>query len=105
VTVSISAVLVSGDEYRIGFFGDFGTATFFVPASFPYTETSGLLRINGACDGPFDSFPSNPNAFDPLISLQMSTVPEHGSMATAGIAVLGVLAFRRCLHRQIAPCA
>ena len=95
VTLPISAILDTGDEYRIGFYAVVGTANFFDPSSFPYTESSGLLRINGAYDAGSDSFPSLTNLSDPLVTLQVVAVPEPGSLILLGIGLLGVLDFHR----------
>lgn len=106
VTVPISTTLLSGGDYRIGFFGDLGNGTFFEPSSFPYIETSGLLQINGACDTAADSFPSYSNIFDPQVSLGVTPVPERASsMALLGFGILGVLTFRRSLQKRINSCA
>lgn len=106
VTVPISATLLSGGDYRIGFFGDLGTATVFLPGSFPYADSSGLFQIDGASESPTDSFPSNWNLADPQVSLEVTPVPERaGSMALLGFGMLGVLTFRRSLQKRINSCA
>jgi PEP-CTERM motif len=104
VTIPISATLVSGAEYRIGFFAattppNNGEGTLFQPSGFPHTETTGLLRINGAFDIATDSFPANSNIFEPQVSLQVVTVPEPGNMTLLGLGIglLGVY-FRRRRH-------
>ena len=94
ITLAISATLVSGDEYRIGFYGLLGSGTEFVP-SFPYTESSGLLRINSAWDIATDSFPVNSNLDVPEISLQVTQVPEPARLILLGAGLLSALAVRR----------
>jgi hypothetical protein len=107
VTVPISATLVSGDDYRMGFYAattplNNGEATLFLPVGFPYTETSGLFRINGAYDIATDSFPSNTNEFEPQVSLEVvPVVPEPGGPVLLGLGLLGGLGFRRCFHRRL----
>ena len=96
ITLPISATLVSGHEYRIGFFGLLGSGTGFLPNSFPYIESSGSLRINGAWDTATDSFPNFTNLEVPLVSMQVSPVPEPGTLALIGLGLfLPVL-----LHKQ-----
>lgn len=77
VTVPISATLLSGGNYTIGFFGDLGSATVFLPDGFPYVESSGLLQIDSASESPTDSFPSNWNLADPQLSMEVSQVRGH----------------------------
>lgn len=103
ITLPISATLLSGDEYRIGFFGNLGNGTFFQPGSppytlpgnFPYTESSGLLRINSAWDFGADSFPAYPNLFVPQVSMQVSPVPEPGTLALVGAGLLLSMLFHK----------
>ena len=75
ITLPISATLVSGGKYRIGFYGQLGTGTFFLPDSTPYTESSGLLRINSAYDIDTDSFPANPSLDVPQVRLDVTPHP------------------------------
>jgi len=95
ITLPISATLVSGDEYRIGFYGLLSDGTGFLPSTFPYTESSGLLRINSAWDVETDSFPNITNLEVPEVSLQVTPVPEPGSMVWLSLGLLGALGFRR----------
>ena len=96
VTLPISATLVSGDEYRIGFFGMLGYGTFFepgnppylLPGNFPYIESSGLLRINSAWQIATDNFPSNPNVAVPQVSMQVDLVPEPKTLALVAVGLL-----------------
>lgn len=94
ITLPISATLVSGHEYRIGFFGNLGSGTGFLP-SFPYTESTGLLRINSAWQIATDTFPVNPNLQVPLVSMQVSPVPEPGTLTLAGLGLLLSMLFHR----------
>jgi hypothetical protein len=76
VTVPISATLVAGANYRVAFYvattpASLGSGTFVSNAGgFPFTEATGLLRINSAHAKPADVFPSNPNNAIPQICLQ-----------------------------------
>jgi hypothetical protein len=95
ITLPISATLVSGGEYRIGFFGLFGSGNGFIPGGWtlshetPYTESTGLLRINSAWDDTLgNGFPSFPNLEVPLVSMQVTTVPEPKTLALAGVGLL-----------------
>lgn len=96
ITLSISATLVSGGEYRIGFFGNLGSGTFFepgnppysLPGHFPYTESTGLLQINGAYDVGANSFPVFQNLFVPEVSMQASPVPEPETLALVAVGLL-----------------
>lgn len=108
ITLPISATLVSGDEYRIGFYGLLGSGTEFEPNGWtlsnetPYTELNGLLRINSAWEGG-NAFPTNPNLFVPEITMQVTTVPEPGTPALAGLGLLlSMLFYKRMWKRQTA---
>jgi hypothetical protein len=83
VTVPISATLVTGGEYRIGFYGQLGNGTLFVPGdppytlpgNFPYIDSSGFLQINNAWSISTDSFPTIPNLAVPLVRLNIIPIP------------------------------
>jgi hypothetical protein len=105
ITLPISATLVSGDEYRIGFFGILGTGNGFIPSGWsinnetPYTESTGLLRINSAWDDTAgNGFPSIPNLEVPLVSIEVTTVPEPNHAALLGLGLFLSILFgkRRC---------
>jgi hypothetical protein len=80
VTVPISATLVSGGIYRIGFYVETspqsrGYGFFFDPdppglGGFPYTEATGLLRINNAYSIASDTFPANWNIYVPQMTFE-----------------------------------
>jgi autotransporter-associated beta strand protein len=72
VTLPISATLTPGGQYRIGFYVGSGSGTFFQPDSFPYWESSGLLRINSAWDYPANSFPTTTNRYVPQVRLNVT---------------------------------
>jgi hypothetical protein len=100
LTVAISTILIPGAEYRIGFFGHLGEGTFFLPGNLPYTESSGLLQINGAYDSGNNNFPTFGNMAEPQVVLQVAQAPERGSLATLGIAGLALLGLRLlCVDR------
>lgn len=111
-TVPISATLVSGGEYRVGFFAvstppENGQAILFYP-DLPYTEAAGLLRINGAYAISDDSFPLYSNIFVPQVSLVAVPVPEPGSAGLLCMGALGVLGFRwrsmKSIATRLGPC-
>jgi len=75
ISIPVSATLVSGRNYRVGFYA-LGTpqsslsGDVFQPASFPYTENSGLFRINSAHSVGADAFPQGPNIFAPRVTIR-----------------------------------
>jgi hypothetical protein len=72
ISIPVSATLVSGRNYRIGFSAlgnPSSSGNFFVP-SFPYTESTGLFRINSAWDDAPDAFPQVPNLFAPRVTIR-----------------------------------
>jgi len=95
ITLPISATLLSGHEYRIGFSGNLGDGTDFIPVVLPYTESSGLFQINGCWDGEVGGFPSIPNLSEPLVTMVVTAVPEPGTIAMAGLAFLLAKRFAR----------
>jgi hypothetical protein len=95
ITLSISAILQTGSEYRIAYGGNLRSGNGFLPSTFPYTETSGLLRINGSWDGSVGSFPNTPNFEVPEISLNATAVPEPATLALLGISAAALLCRRR----------
>lgn len=111
VTIPISFTLASGDDYSLAFYvattpplGQ-GTGTYFDPTPpFPYIESLGYLRINGARQMSGDAFALNTNIFMPQITLEASLeteaapVPEPGSAALLGIGL--VLFARHRWHRR-----
>jgi hypothetical protein len=102
ITLPITATLVSGVEYRIGFFGLLGSGNGFIPNGWsinnetPYTESTGLLRINSAWDDTLgNGFPSIPNLEVPLVSLDVTTVPEPNDAALLGLGLLLSILFAK----------
>lgn len=75
VSVPISAKLVGGHGYRVGFFVETNpsqpaSATLFFPAAFPYVETAQVFRINSAHAGAGDAFPTGPNVAAPQMLIR-----------------------------------
>ena len=79
LSVPISATLSAGSAYRVAFFvattppGQ-GTGTLFDPApagpgGFPWTETGGVLQVNGAYSAASDAFPSGVENVAPQIQV------------------------------------
>ncbi|MEQ1803486.1 MAG: thrombospondin type 3 repeat-containing protein [Gammaproteobacteria bacterium] len=69
VTIPISATLIAGQSYRLGFFvgaGAGNSADMFDPIPASYTEANGLLQITGAHSAGGDVFPNLSNIFIPL---------------------------------------
>ena len=79
ITVPMSYTLTAGGTYRLSFYGwgphppTINSGDGFLPQSFPYTESSGLLQINQAYDIATDVMPSNVNLEVPLITLNLAT--------------------------------
>jgi hypothetical protein len=90
VTIPISATLVSGSNYRVGFYvltspANQGAGTMFDPdppgfGGFPYTDATGFLEINNAYSIASDSFPSNWNIYVPQVVLE-ATLCAHLSIS------------------------
>ena len=80
LTVPLSATLVSGQNYRIGFYVETNplwqaSGNLFVPFSslqnqVPYTEDTGVFRINSAHAIGSDGYPANPNLATPQMTIQ-----------------------------------
>jgi hypothetical protein len=113
ITIPIAATLTAGSAYRFAFFvsneqtGGAGDMFDAVPAGLsltPYAESAGLFRITAAWSIGSNSFPTNPNAFVPLITLDVRPVPEPSVLgaACAGLLVLGVTLARR---RRLTACS
>jgi hypothetical protein len=77
VTVPISAYLEAAGNYRVAFYvattpASLASGTFVSNSGgFPYTESTGLFRINSAHSTADDAFPGSANIFVPQISLQV----------------------------------
>ena len=100
IIIPISAILVSGESYRVGFFIDAGgsgaSGDMFAPDSFPYTETNGLFSITGAFSISSDAFPTNPNIFiHTMMGLEVSAVPIPAAVWLFGSGLLGLIGIAR----------
>lgn len=92
VTVPISATLTPGGNYRVGFYVETspqsrGSGILFDPdplgfGGFPYTDATGLLRINNAYDIATDTFPTNWNIYVPQMELD-GTMNTHLKISLA----------------------
>lgn len=99
VTLPISATLVSGRSYRLCFFvdaGGFASGTLYDPSpsgfpGFPYTESSGVLRINQGYAIASDALPTNLNTSIPAISLDVCAQSAQFDLAsgTTGTTLAG----------------
>lgn len=81
VEVPVVATLQPGATYRIGFYVETnppsqGSGNFFIPSGFtdlqnetPYSESTGLFRVNSAHAVASDSFPTNPNLAVPQMTI------------------------------------
>ena len=82
ITIPISATLVAGTTYRLAFFiptaqhgnsaDNFDPDPIFSFAGFPYTESNGVLRVDGAWSIVGDIFPTTINASVPLVIIEAS---------------------------------
>ncbi|MHC4983391.1 MAG: PEP-CTERM sorting domain-containing protein [Planctomycetota bacterium] len=92
VTIPISASLLAGQTYRIGFFiyasGDQGSGDLFVPDSFPYTESTGLLQINQGYGLAADAFPTEFSVATPMMEIVIPEPTTMGLLALGGLALL-----------------
>jgi hypothetical protein len=85
VTIAISAYLQSGGSYRVAFHVAttplwLASGTFvFNYGVFPYTESTGLFRINSAHANPADAFPDMIDDILPLISVRAAPVLKPGT--------------------------
>ena len=75
ISIPVSATLVSGRSYRLGFYvlgnpESPSSADVFLPASFPYTESTGLFRINSTHSVGTDAFPQGPNLAAPRVTIR-----------------------------------
>jgi hypothetical protein len=75
VIVPITATLVAGHNYRVGFCVESSpagqaNANLFVPTATPYVEATGMLRINSAHSVVGDVFPATINAFIPQMMIR-----------------------------------
>jgi hypothetical protein len=75
VSAPITAKLVAGQNYRVGFFVETSlvggaTGQLFSPTAFPYVEAAGMFRINSAHSVSGDVFPVGPNTFLPQMMIR-----------------------------------
>lgn len=113
ITLPISATLVSGGDYRITFYGLLGGGNFFepgnppsssLPGDFPYTDSSGLLQINGAWDNTTaNAFPAFENLDVPQISMDVTAVPEPSTFGLLSLCAAAYLIRRRRCANKCEP--
>ena len=78
VTIPISYTLVSGKKYRISVYAwgphapTGNSGLMYDPATLPYTEPSGMLKINHGYDVYNDTMPYNTNIYVPLLTLNVA---------------------------------
>ncbi len=95
VTIPIAVTLASGSVHRLGFYvvtnpPSLASATVFDPnppgiGGFPYVESTGKLRIEGAWSGASDSFPFNMNTAVPEITLYTDFATPFCFPGTGGV--------------------
>jgi hypothetical protein len=79
VTIPISYTLISGNTYRIAVYAwgphppTGNSGLMYHPATLPYTEPTGMLRINHGYESLNDTMPLNNNIYIPLLTL--NTIP------------------------------
>lgn len=74
ISIPVSATLVSGRRYRLGFYvlgnpQSSSSGDFFKPDFFPYTENAGLFRINSTHSVGADAFPRDTNNLAPRVTI------------------------------------
>ena len=79
ISIPVSATLVSGRSYRVGFYvlgnpQSPSSADVFLPASFPYTESTGLFLINSTHSVGADEFPQLPNQAAPRVTIRTQQI-------------------------------
>jgi hypothetical protein len=113
VAIPMSATLLAGQTYRVGFFlsapPNRGSAAEFDPdpsnsIAMNYVDATGTFRITGAFSSIQDAYPTIGNQFVPYITLDLEPVPEPSTFALmlTGLGLLGVMAHRR-LRRTAEP--
>src|SRR5262249_37331213 len=78
ISIPVSATLVSGRNYRIGFYAmgnpqSGSSGNFFLPC-FPYIESTGLFRINSGWDVGADAFPQITNLAAPRVTIRTHSI-------------------------------
>lgn len=104
ITIPISMLLQDGNSYLLAFsisapVGG-GAADFFDPDPIgsnvlPYMDTTGYMQISQAFAGIPDAFPTNFNAYVPLITVTAAPVPEPTTWFLMCIGLVGLGLYRR----------
>lgn len=87
ITVPLATTLTAGKNYRLALFipesKEGNTMDGFLP-EFPYTESSGLFRINQAYSGGANALPADVNMLLPMIKIEVQDASGKSSMIPLG---------------------